>query len=180
MDYTVDPELSQPFLQKGHRQGVDLDVSIYLRPATAEDARLLWQWTNDPHVRAVSFSTSPIPWENHTRWLQQKLTEPGCYLWIASHNGNSIGQVRFDTVCSGEANISISLAPEMRGYGYGKLSLKTACYQVFQETDIHTIHAYIRVDNLVSIRAFEAANFIQSGQLTIQGCEAFHYRCLKP
>ena len=35
---------------------------VALRFATPQDARLLWEWANDPVTRQVSFSTAPIPW----------------------------------------------------------------------------------------------------------------------
>jgi UDP-2,4-diacetamido-2,4,6-trideoxy-beta-L-altropyranose hydrolase len=149
---------------------------LSLRTVAVEDDRLLWQWANDPHVRAMSFSSAPISWEKHVSWLGQKLTTPGCYLWIASYQGLPIGQVRFDQTERVEANISISLAPETRGKGYGQSLIQIACQKLFQETDIHTIHAYIKVDNSASIHAFEACGFIRVDSVCIQGCEAFHYQ----
>lgn len=149
---------------------------IHLRPATQSEAHLLWQWANEPQVRAMSFSTEPIPWKDHSQWFSNKLKNPDCYLWIALVNAKPIGYVRFDTICLREVDISISLAPEMRGKGYAKLVIQAACYRLLEETDIHTIHAHIKAANLASIRAFESAHFIQRDSISTYSSEAVHYQ----
>jgi spore coat polysaccharide biosynthesis predicted glycosyltransferase SpsG len=49
--------------------------TLSLRPANADDARLIWEWASDPTVRAVSFTSVPIPWETHVRWFDSKLSD---------------------------------------------------------------------------------------------------------
>ncbi|MEK7218316.1 MAG: UDP-2,4-diacetamido-2,4,6-trideoxy-beta-L-altropyranose hydrolase, partial [Patescibacteria group bacterium] len=48
-------------------------ASLRLRPATVGDGRTLWEWANDPTVRASAFSSDPIPWEEHMQWFGKKL-----------------------------------------------------------------------------------------------------------
>src|SRR5690606_32802006 len=70
------------------------DVSF--RNATESDARLLWEWANDPVARAASFSSAPIPWEEHEGWFRRRLVQGDpLYLAVDDHQ-MPLGVVRFD------------------------------------------------------------------------------------
>ena len=136
---------------------------------------MIWEWANDPETRSASFSTRPIPWENHVAWFSQKLKDPGCLFYLAlDAKSTPIGQIRFQ-VDNNDAVISISLDSKQRGYGYGSKVIWLGAQQVFDRTTVNSIHAYIRQDNEVSIRAFSKAGFIQIGMEKIQGVLADHY-----
>ena len=135
-----------------------------LRPATLEDCRLLWEWANEPAVRAASFSTELIPWEEHVNWLRRKVSEPGCHHYIIVLSGNDcpIGQVRFD--CMGnEAEIHVSIDSNLHNHGYGSQAILSAGKHLFKETVITRIYANIKPDNGNSIRAFTKAGFKPDG-----------------
>jgi UDP-2,4-diacetamido-2,4,6-trideoxy-beta-L-altropyranose hydrolase len=133
---------------------------ITLKPATTNDARLLWEWANDPSVRMLSFSSNSIPWDNHVRWLDEKLRDPACSLLIAElPNNQAIGQVRFDFPES-ETIISISLGAEFRGMGFAGSIIQLGCQRIFSERSIDCITAYIKPENSASIKAFENSGFI--------------------
>src|SRR5215208_4772539 len=92
---------------------------IQLRPADANDMRRVWEWSNEPAVRAVSFSSDPIPWESHQQWFTAKLADPSVLFLIAEdESGQPIGQLRFEFRVQ-IATISLSLAAEARGGGFG-------------------------------------------------------------
>ncbi|MBI4644486.1 MAG: UDP-2,4-diacetamido-2,4,6-trideoxy-beta-L-altropyranose hydrolase, partial [Deltaproteobacteria bacterium] len=56
--------------------------TITLRAAVKDDCRMLWEWANDPEVRKNSFSSDPIPWEQHVSWFESKLRDPGYLFFI--------------------------------------------------------------------------------------------------
>lgn len=150
------------------------EEKLGLRRAAESDSRLIWEWASHPAVRAVSFQSDPIPWETHAQWFNAKLSDPNCHLWIGT-NGNqqAIGQVRFD-LDEGEGTISVSLDAMQRGHGVGTLLIWTACRKLFGHTATSLIHAYIKPDNIVSIRAFEKAGFKRMGESLINECRALH------
>jgi UDP-2,4-diacetamido-2,4,6-trideoxy-beta-L-altropyranose hydrolase len=149
-------------------------AGIRLRPVQADDCRLLWEWANDPDVRQASFSSAPIPWEQHTHWFTSKIASPKCILYIAlSDNNTPIGQVRYD-IDGDEAVISISLAHQFRRQGYGSYILQKASQQLFECTPVHTIHAYVKQDNQASARAFVKAGYEEQGVTMMHGCQAIH------
>lgn len=157
------------FMQHMHHGG------LKLRDVVGEDARLLWDWANNPATRSASFSTAPIPWESHFEWLSQKLVDPNSWFFVAvDSNSRPIGQVRFQ-VDNDEAVISISLAPKERGHGYGSKIIWLGSQRIFDISSVAVIHAYIRQDNETSIRAFSKAGFIHVGVGEVQGILADHY-----
>jgi len=166
--------------------------ALRLRAATTDDCRRVWDWANDPGVRAVSFTSDPIPWEQHTAWFTRKLADANTRLWIAgapvsdpalsdsrvpnaeSETGAPLGQVRFDLERS-IATISVSLDAARRGKNLGALLIWSACQKLFRESAVETIHALIKPDNTASIRAFEKAGFESAGQTEVKGCAALRF-----
>jgi len=153
--------------------------SLSLRPVQENDVRLVWEWANDPLTRSVSFSTRKIPWEEHVKWFSGKLAEPNCRFFIAlDAAGSPAGQVRYQ-IEGEQAVVSVSLAPEQRGKGYGSYILKLSAQRIFTETPVTLIHAYIKPDNTASIGAFAKAGYVKSGVTEIMGSPALDYTLRK-
>ncbi|HMN28463.1 MAG TPA: GNAT family N-acetyltransferase, partial [Caldilineaceae bacterium] len=134
-------------------------TEFVFRPATSEDCRLLWEWANDPAVRAASFISKVIPWEEHVQWFQTKLKSPNAILWIVENSAQApIGLVRFETNET-EATISISLDQRFRNKGYGSNVIRLAIQKLFDTSQVQVVHAYIRPENEPSVHAFRKANF---------------------
>lgn len=148
------------------------ESSLKLRPATEKDAKLIFDWANDAGVRAVSFSSEPIIWENHLTWFNAKLSDANYRIWVAEDvEGTPIGQVRFQI--EGEtAAISISLDAGQRGKNRGSLLIWAACRKLFAETAVKQVRAYIKPDNQASVRAFEKAGFEDWDETTVKGAAA--------
>lgn len=151
--------------------------SLYLRLRLVDerDCKLLWEWANDPVVRAVSFSSDPIPWEEHVGWFNARLDDPNCVFFVVLNgDGVSIGQVRYD-LKGDDAVISVSIAPEFRGRDYGSRAIELASRRLFEiSQDIDVIHAYIKPGNAASIRAFTKAGFQDAGTAVVNNRKAVH------
>lgn len=152
------------------------DSRIRLRPVCPEDCQQLWEWANDPEVRAVSFSSAPIPWETHQQWFCNKLDNGGCYIWMAIDSEDRVfGQIRFEVCGPKEAETHVSIDKKLRRAGYGSLLIDLGARTMFSRTVVRFLNAYIRCDNVASIRAFERAGFVRQGRKTILGIESYHY-----
>ena len=148
---------------------------VSLRPARTDDCRLLWEWANDPAVRAVSFNTDPIPWGQHQQWFAAKLTDRACVFWVAEDNaGTPIGQVRYD-VRQREATMSISMEKNCRGKGQGTSIIQEASRRLFAEQAVDVIHAFIREGNVASQRAFTRAGFCKAEETVVRGHAASRF-----
>lgn len=151
-------------------------AGICVRRAAPADSRLLWEWVNDPAVRAASFSTEPIAWQGHEAWFARKMTDPDT-LWLIGEDDEArpIGQFRVDWRSAADGNIDVSVAPGARGSGYGHQLIEQSVRRVFNTTPTERVHAFIRRENQASIRSFERAGFSRVGEEQVQGCAALHY-----
>jgi UDP-2,4-diacetamido-2,4,6-trideoxy-beta-L-altropyranose hydrolase len=149
---------------------------LRLREAQHSDAELLWQWANDPEVRAASFSSDPIPWKTHLQWFMQKLNQLGCSILIAEdEDGTPVGQVRFDPRGDGDVDIAVSIAKACRGHGFAVSLITKAVNWLRAACNSPCIHAYVKTGNASSIKAFERAGFQQVNVTDIKGHMAIHY-----
>ncbi|MDD4286967.1 MAG: GNAT family protein [Candidatus Peribacteraceae bacterium] len=153
---------------------------LKLRPATKEDSRLLFEWANDPEVRATAFSTEQIPWEDHVRWLEKKLLDSHCTIWIAlDETMTPIGQIRFD-LQDKNAEVDVHLAPGQRGKGYGTLLIAEGLHSLFRSTKCVAVHSFVKADNTTSRQAFLRAGFQEQGMEHMHGQEVYHFLCKRP
>lgn len=143
---------------------------IHLRPVFPEDCSLLWEWANDPVVRACSFSSESIPWTQHLEWFESRRKDPNTVHFIATNKESCpIGQVRFD-IHGTEAEISLSLCESFRGRGFGTKLIRLAVGELFRITpSVVTVQAYVKPTNQASIRAFEKAGFKMHGVEVVRG-----------
>lgn len=146
--------------------------ALRLRRATKADCQLLWEWSNEPVVRAASFSSEPIPWAQHVAWFAARMDDPSHHIYLAVDVGSCpVGMVRFD-LTGDVATISVSLAVHARGMGYGSQLIHMGAAALFAEGRTALMHAYIKPENQASLRAFKRAGFIYAGEATIRGSRA--------
>jgi UDP-2,4-diacetamido-2,4,6-trideoxy-beta-L-altropyranose hydrolase len=153
-----------------------LERIIIVIPANASDCNRIFQWANDKDTRCYSFNQEVINWDEHCIWLSQRLADPNCLLLICQDElGNALGVVRFD-IESDEAVVSINLNQEVRGTGWSGFIIMRATDELFKRRhDISKLNAFIKIQNIRSIRAFERAGFLRMGPCSIKGNEAWHY-----
>lgn len=157
--------------------GQNYDVLIHtlqLDPLTIvmagpEHLDLYFRWTNDEDVRANSFRSQVIPYDDHVRWFTAKVNDPsyGFYLF---HNraGEAVGQVRMSFDGS-EHVIGVSTDAAQRGKGYGARMLKLACQRYWLKHPDALITAYIKEVNAASRAIFRKAGFIENESVNIEG-----------
>lgn len=168
--HLIDGEGSQRVLM--HLDG----KKIRIKKVGLENCQLIWEWANDPEVRQSSFSSNPIPWEEHIDWFKRKANDSHCYFFIALDQLDiPIGQVRFDVKENEvEAEINVSVKKQVRGLGYGTLLLNLAADKMFNSTGIEAIHSFVKTDNPNSIGAFKGAGYQNIGFKSKQGKKAVH------
>lgn len=138
---------------------------LRLRPAGPEDAALLWEWANDPVVRQAAFSTAPIPWDDHVLWLARHLADPDSYVYVASSSDDKpVGVVRFQR--DGPiAEISVVVAQNRRGEGWGPAIIHAGVRSLFEESDnITAVTARVKPENRASLTSFDDAAFVVAGE----------------
>jgi UDP-2,4-diacetamido-2,4,6-trideoxy-beta-L-altropyranose hydrolase len=148
---------------------------LFLRTASKNDCRRIWEWANDPVARTMSFSSDIIPWAVHVKWFASRLSHPHCLFLIAEdREGRPIGQIRYD-INGREAVVSLSVAEQFRGMGYGSEMLILSAKQLLERSDVSLVHAYIKPVNQPSHRIFLKAGYTSEGTTHVDGCEAVDY-----
>jgi len=148
---------------------------LCLRRARADDARLLWEWANDPDVRSASFSSTPISWEAHAEWLAERLGQDTHVILIAEDETTTpCGQIRFDSRPDGDWEVSISIASGMRGRGLASTLIGLGVQEIGRRGGTVRVHAFVKPANTASARAFAKAGFTSTGMEEVRGNAAMH------
>ena len=154
----ITPEVKENFVKLFKQE-------VTVREATQEDAHLYFEWANDPIVRQMSFHTDPIQWDDHINWFNTKINSSLSHLLICYQRTTPIGQVRFDILEGGQAEIDISIAKDFRGQGLGEAMLDAAMEYERCMNGIDSFVAEVKEENLPSMRMFLANGFTQSKKI---------------
>lgn len=139
-------------------------ASVVLRPVELTDARTVWNWRNHPEVRATAFDTNEIPWQQHEDWFSRSLVNDDRLMRIAEWQGKAAGFVRLDRDAS-YAEVSIFLDPAIKGAGLASAMLAKVEREIPTEWDVKLLRAGIRPENEISIKLFENAGYVKSGDV---------------
>ncbi|WFR83087.1 bifunctional UDP-2,4-diacetamido-2,4,6-trideoxy-beta-L-altropyranose hydrolase/GNAT family N-acetyltransferase [Arthrobacter sp. Y-9] len=142
----------EDFVSPAHR-------GVSARPAGLGDASLLFEWRNDPSVRAVSRQTSELDWAGHASWVARTLSLPDRVLLIVEQDTKPVGTVRFDEVSPRVWESSITIAPAERGKGLALDILGAAERTLLAERDVEQLVAEMLTDNVASHRLFLKAGY---------------------
>ncbi|MFC1585761.1 UDP-2,4-diacetamido-2,4,6-trideoxy-beta-L-altropyranose hydrolase [Fibrobacterota bacterium] len=136
--------------------------TIKIRPASAGDCKLVYQWRNDPRTREFFFDTSPLSWERHKTWYEAILSQQDSVLLIGEESKSPIGTIRYD-FNGAEVNTSVYLDPEKTGRGYGPKLLKSGIQWIKENyPQGRMIKADILPQNKKSLQAFTNVGFRES------------------
>lgn len=132
---------------------------IRMRCAGHEDARLVFEWRNDPITRAASHDMLPIAWPVHELWWKASLGRADRAIFVGEDAwGRPVGLVRFDA-SEGRWIVSIQVAPERRGQGWGRELLAAGLTRMADKRGAYRFTAEIKPENAASQRIFEACGF---------------------
>ncbi|MEL7496875.1 MAG: UDP-2,4-diacetamido-2,4,6-trideoxy-beta-L-altropyranose hydrolase [Planctomycetota bacterium] len=147
---------------------------VEIRDASVDDAKMLWQWRNDPEVRAVSFSSTSIELPQHQAWLQRQIEDTNSRVWVAENqHGQPLGSIRFNldqSLC--RATVSIIVDPRFRSRGVGSALIQASVARLFETTPAREILAQIKSGNVASEKAFVNAGFRPIEPVVLQGAMA--------
>ena len=135
---------------------------VSLRLANESDCEPIYYWRNHEKTRRYFFDTSEIFLDEHRNWYRKALKNSKCILLVGSIGDDSIGVLRYDLDGS-KAVVSIYLAPDKHGFGYGTAMLKEGeIWLRKHHPEISTIAAKVLVENYASRNAFSKAGFSEN------------------
>ena len=116
---------------------------------------------NGKAFQSSDWSTSGVPVsdDDHARWFASVVNNPAHRVRIGEVDGEPVGFVRVD-VTEGIGTVSVAVAAEARGRGYGRDLLETVLADVHQDCQVRELAALVHPHNEASMRAFRAAGFV--------------------
>jgi RimJ/RimL family protein N-acetyltransferase len=133
--------------------------TVTLRPATIDDAPLVFEWRNDPDIQAISGTTKELKMHDHLKWFAARLQEShaeSIYMVEGSEAG-TIGTARILQDGTSHARISLTIASEYRGRGIGRKVIRLLKNKIDEMSRIAV--ARVHTENLTSLRAFMSVGF---------------------
>lgn len=134
---------------------------LKLRPATLDDAQLLFDGRNAEAVRRVSVDSGVIDWPQHLDWLTASLRNPQRLLLIAEADDGAVGVVRYD-LRGADAEVSLYLLEGRIGLGWGRALLaRGEAFATMHWPPLQAISARVLPGNAPSLNLFRDAGFSQ-------------------
>ena len=149
-------------LQAVGRQVACPPGQLRLRPGREDDRDRLLEWRNDPDSVRFSLTGRPVTPEEHGPWLARRLADPATRLLIGEVDGTPVGMVRID-VEDARGVVSIAVAPDQRGLGYGTRLLAELLDELRGDPQVDGLLAEVVEENTASRRAFLNAGFTDDG-----------------
>ena len=135
---------------------------LYLQEAGERDCGMLFVWANDPVVRCNAFQTAHIPFETHQEWFRKVLEDNTIWQYILYHRQIPVGQIRLN-IEKGVGKIDYSIAPDMRGRGFGSNGLELIKEKAENEiTGVTKLMGQVKHQNTASIKAFERCGYTRT------------------
>jgi len=168
---------SKLFDSKIRERFMDLFRQVRYRKAEEKDMMQVFEWANDPLSRANSYFSEPIELQTHKTWFDKKLKDKNSFIYIAEVENKPAGMVRYDI---GEENtvVGILVGKHFRGKGLASDFLRDTAKLYFKENQ-KTVLAYIKKENMASVRSFEKADYKKEKEEVVHGCASFIYKLVK-
>lgn len=130
-----------------------------LRKVTKNDIKLLFDWANDPDVRANAKNSKFITWDEHVVWFNNRLADKSSYMYILGDLQENVGVVRFDKISEG-LMISYLIDKKYRGKGFGTVLLKEGLKKIDAFLNRSNLFAYVKEGNVASEKIFNKLGFV--------------------
>jgi len=65
-----------------------------IRPATKDDASLLFKWRNDESTRRMSKNKDYVQWDEHLSWLDRRLKTEHPNLFVFEEDGSPVANIQ--------------------------------------------------------------------------------------
>jgi sialic acid synthase SpsE/RimJ/RimL family protein N-acetyltransferase len=147
---------------------LDFSLSFETCEPTADHARQIMNWRNDPVTLLMSYHREPKVWDSFWQeYRQHYLSETPRPVFVLD-KGKRVAFLRFkrtqhpNGLTGKTVDISIMVAPQRRGQGLGSATLQAASGYLLA-LGVDSVYAEVREENKASYRAFIRAGFTDLG-----------------
>lgn len=139
-------------------------MEITLRKARLNDSEIVLSWRNEPTTIPWMGATRALSFDEHQSWFVKTLHDLNCLFLIIEADAEPVGQIRYhqnNDLMKNTAKVSINIAHKMHGKGVASIAFRRGSELVREFGFAQNIFAYVRSDNIGSIRAMENAGFLR-------------------
>lgn len=132
-------------------------MNFTIRPMDEFDLATTLEWRNDPVVLASAKTSNPISMAEHEAMYKYN----NSIKLVFELDDVPVGYVQFnrDSDYRRSSEWSFHVAPEWRGKGLSQIMLKCALYYVKTKENFTEINAFVKKDNLISVKLHEKLGF---------------------
>jgi RimJ/RimL family protein N-acetyltransferase len=140
---------------------------IRFRKVNSTDIDIIYNWSNDPEIRQLSYNSDSIIYEDHVRWFNARLLDTSTFFYLFFNEENeTIGFVRIEKKDE-EFIIGLLIDKKHRGKLYSPQMLVMAIDDFKSVHPSEEVHAYIKSYNMASIKSFTKAGFTNPQEIII-------------
>jgi UDP-2,4-diacetamido-2,4,6-trideoxy-beta-L-altropyranose hydrolase len=144
-------------------------MSVYrLRPMTAEDLRLVFDWRGRPEVRSRMFTDHEISWDEHRAWWSRVSVDPDTDLRILEMDGRPVGFVSFGGLTDRPhgSEWGFYLGEPYLPAGTGSRMLALAADLAFAELGVERLTARTLAENERALAVQHGLGLVDEGTVT--------------
>lgn len=120
-----------------------------------EDCDFLYSLQIIPNIRDLSLIKDIPEKSSHIKWFKKYIDLPECFIYRVVDNEDNVGMIRVN-LTNDIGELSIIINPLYSGKGYAKQAIEKVI-EIFNNV---VLHAVIHQNNIASIKAFEANDFV--------------------
>lgn len=124
------------------------------------NAKIIWEWRNEPLTRKNSLRTNIILWEDFYFNFNNKYFKNKVPPFFITNNNEIVGFIGCVDFKDDSVTIEINIDSDKRGKGYGSKSINLLVNKLIEDYEIKFIRAVIKKSNLISQKIFLKNKFI--------------------
>lgn len=139
-------------------------MNIRKAEITNKDCFLVFNLSNEPAVRANSFNSEIIEYNNHVQWYENAVSDHNMLFFLIFEGDDFVGQIRFKRGFENVETciISLSIAEQFRGKGIAMSFLRLGTQKLKENwPGIKNVVAQVKKENIASNKLFVTAGFRQ-------------------
>jgi len=146
-------------------------MNFKIELANEKDVIDVFNLSNDELVRKMSIITDEIDFKTHEEWFYKAINDKNCDFFVIKDENDLIGQVRFEKK-EAEIIVSISISKKYRGFNLSYIILQ----ECMQKSKFKNFVAYIKPENIASIKIFEKLNYQFDREIFINNIKLLKYK----
>lgn len=147
-----------------------MNPNIYLRPLNIEDAKISYQWRNDPKVWVYTEfkpHNPGITMEKEMEWLRNKLekTNDKRFAICLDDTHQYIGNIQLIDVQDRQGEFHMFIGERgFWGKGIGKTATRLLLDHAFAEMELDSVFLFAHEDNAAGLSIYKKLGFVPVGQ----------------